>query len=39
MNEIEFNISTIIFANTKHVKNSIFVLHNNKGTTTFYVSH
>jgi hypothetical protein len=38
MNEIEFNISRIIIANTKHTKNSIFVLHNNKCTITFYVN-
>jgi hypothetical protein len=38
MNEIKFSISRIIIANTKHAKNSIFVLHNNKGTITFYVS-
>jgi hypothetical protein len=39
MNEIEFNISKIIIANTKHTKNSIFLLHNVKGTITFYLSH
>jgi hypothetical protein len=39
MNEIEFNISRIIIANTKHTKNNIFLLHKVKGTITFYVSH
>jgi hypothetical protein len=39
MNEIEFNISRIIIANTKHTQNSIFLLHNGKGTNTFYLSH
>jgi hypothetical protein len=38
MNEIEVNISRIIIAYTKHTKNSILVLHNNKGTITFYIS-
>jgi hypothetical protein len=37
MNEIEFSISRIIISNTKHAKNSTFVLHNNRGTITFYV--
>jgi hypothetical protein len=37
MNEIEFNISRIFIANKAH-KNSSFVLHNNKGTITFYVN-
>jgi hypothetical protein len=38
MNEIEFNISRIINANTKHTKNSVFLVHNVKGTITFYLS-
>jgi hypothetical protein len=38
MNEIQFRISRINIANTKHAKNSIFILYNNKGTITFYVS-
>jgi hypothetical protein len=38
MNKIEFSLSRIIIANTKHAKRSIFVLHNNKGTITFHVS-
>jgi hypothetical protein len=38
MNETDVSISRIIIANTKHAKNSIFVLHNNKGTITFYAS-
>jgi hypothetical protein len=39
MNEIEFNIPRIIIANTKHTKNSIFLLHNVKGTIILYLSH
>jgi hypothetical protein len=39
MNEIEFNISRIMIANTEYTKNSIFLLHNMKGTITFYVTH
>jgi hypothetical protein len=39
MNKIEFNISSIIIANTKHTKNSIFLLDNVKGIITFYLSH